>query len=749
MRSEDGPSRDAARRPRSRLSAAAARALAVLAAALATTTGVIASTASTATAGLRPPVAVAPGSRLPRGARIAGTTAPRTRIAGAVVMAPRSSAALSAFLAGVTSTNSPSHGHYLAAGQFAQRFGPTPGAIAALPAQLRRDGLTVRAPTSNGIIIRFAGTADRIEHAFHTRLERVRLRDGHVERALTASVRLPAAIAPTVTTVVGLDTSATQPPADLRHAQPAQLTRHAAAASTTFPHPAGSPNPCAAARRASVTNDGLTDDQIANTYGAFGLYGAGDLGAGQHIALYENEQFARSDIATFDTCFFGAHRAAAMLSRLHVHAVDGGNPAGPGSGEASLDIEDVSAMAPGATIDVYEGPYTGEGSADYDSLDEYTAIVDADHDRVVSTSWGLCEQSVEQGQTGIAQAENILFEQAAAQGQTVFDAAGDNGSDDCNTDETPNVAPGQNPVSVDDPTSQPYVVAVGGTSITDASSTAPAEQVWNDGPSGGAGGGGISQAWAMPSWQQNATVPGIDLPGSAAYQVAAGVEQSDGFPTDFCQSTIPGATASTPCRLVPDVAAQADEYTGSVTVYSRAYAGVYPGHGWTTTGGTSSAAPIWAAMLADVNASATCARSPATSRGVGFASPLLYGVASDAAQYAASFHDITTGDNDVYGLADGQLFPATPGYDLATGLGTPELTGSGGSAGGMVIRRVVAESTVIAEAGSGSVPTCTPVTSSVAPETNPVPVTVTVSPPAVEPDAGASAVTDGRRPLLL
>ncbi len=101
--------------------------------------------------------------------------------------------------------------------------------------------------------------------------------------------------------------------------------------------------------------------------------------------------------------------------------------------------------------------------------------------------------------------------------------------------------------------------------------------------------------------------------------------------------------------------------------------------GWNTNGGTSSAAPLWAAMLADVNASSTCQNNPATQDGVGFLSPLLYSVASNPTAYAASFNDITLGNNDPYG--DSNLFQATTGFDMATGLGSPQLTAPGGGAG--------------------------------------------------------------------
>src|SRR5213078_2999729 len=122
---------------------------------------------------------------------------------------------------------------------------------------------------------------------------------------------------------------------------------HAAAQSGTFTHPAGSPTPCADARDTAEQFGGLTDDQIANAYGVFGLFGAGDSGSGQHIAVYELEPFDMSDLQTFDTCYFGSTRAATMLGRVTIKNVDGGQPVGSGSGESILDVENVSAFAPG------------------------------------------------------------------------------------------------------------------------------------------------------------------------------------------------------------------------------------------------------------------------------------------------------------------------------------------------------------------------------------------------------------------
>ncbi|MGH9296671.1 MAG: S53 family peptidase, partial [Acidimicrobiales bacterium] len=423
----------------------------------------------------------------------------------------------------------------------------------------------------------------------------------------------------------------------------------------------GAPTACAAAQSAADSSGGLTDSAIANAYGAFGLYKNGDTGQGQTIAVYELEPYSLSDITAFDTCYFGAAGAVAMGSRLSTVNVDGGQPAGTGSGEAVLDVQDVSALAPGANINVYEAPNTTFGG-----LDEYNAIVSDNTAQVVTSSWGLCEQAVQQGEPGVQQEENFIFQEAAVQGQSVFSAAGDTGSDDCNAFRLPQpVAP---VLSVDDPSSQPYVVAVGGTTIDNATQP-PLEHVWNDGAQWGAGGGGISQSWVMPSWQLGSRVPGLDNP-----EAVSNAEYVEG--DNFCDSTLLEGTLHVPCRQLPDVSAQADEFTGAVTIYGAAFGG------WTTIGGTSSATPLWAAMLADVNASSTTSTcTPGTGTGVGFVSPLLYAVASNPGAYAASFNDITTGNNDIYGIGNPPTFAATTGYDMASGLGSPSLTGPNGSDG--------------------------------------------------------------------
>jgi hypothetical protein len=617
--------------------------------------------------------------RLPDGAREIGAVPAATGQSATIVLRPRNQSALTNFIGAVTDRQSPLFHQYLPKGGFASRFGPSLAAAAAVRSWLRSSGLRVTSVASDGLVINVSAPTASMERAFGTGLEQVKLASGPLAQATTGAIRLPSNIAGAVTSVVGLNSLVRLRPLSVPHPAATSADPRKKAKAPASAHPAGAPNACPDATKAATDFGGLTDDQIANAYGAFGLYAAHDTGAGQHIGVYELEQFLPSDIETFDTCYFGATAAAQMAKRLTIIPVDGGQPSGPGSGEASLDVEDISAYAPGADINVYEGASPGAGGENYDPIDPYVAMINADNDQVISTSWGLCEQAIQLGQPGLQQAENALFEQAAAQGQSIFSASGDNGSDDCNTYETATPVRGQNPVSVDDPGSQPYVVSAGGLAITDASQP-PAEQVWNDGALGGGGGGGISMSWQMPSWQADSSVPGIVRPG-AGYAQANKVEKQFGYPANFCQSYLSGATASTPCRTVPDVSAQADEFTGAITVYSEEYRSPQSPDGWTTTGGTSSAAPQWAAMLALVNASPTCAGNAATKNGVGFVSPLLYAVASNPAAYHASFTDVTAGNNDDYGLDDDQVFPATKGYDLASGLGSAQLTAPGDKAG--------------------------------------------------------------------
>ena len=615
-------------------------------------------------------------AEVPAGSKSLGTISASAPLSGAVVLKPRDENAVKAFIASVTNKKSPQFHHYLAPGAYRAAFGPSASTIALVKNTLSSAGLTVTNVASDGLVVDFSGTAGRVEAAFHTSINRYQLADGTTGQATTTAVQLPAAIAGSVSSVIGLDNVVHAQPQVIRRSSSSSAGSHPAAQTVNFVHPPGSPTACADASNAAQFFGGLTDDQIANAYGAFGLYQNSDFGAGQHIAVYELEQFLPSDLQTFDTCYFGADAAAQMAGtdgvpggRLSVIPVDGGQPTGPGGGEAILDVQDVSAIAPDANVDVFEAPNNTFGG-----IDEYSQIINntdpSTFDHIITSSWGLCEQAVQAGEPGVQQAENLLFEQAAAQGQSVFSAAGDVGSDTCNAFRT--TAPVTPILSVNDPSSQPYVVAVGGTTIDDATQP-PSEHVWNDGAAFGAGGGGISQSWPMPNYQLDSLVPGINNPGQ--FEQASNFEAADlGQPGyNFCGIKESTNEFESACRELPDVSAQADEFTGGITIFAADFGG------WFTIGGTSSATPIWAGLLALINDSQTSPSCSAPSTGVGFVNPLLYAVASNPTAYAASFNDITAGNNDPYGASN--LFPAGPGYDMASGLGSPNLTAPGGGAG--------------------------------------------------------------------
>jgi Pro-kumamolisin, activation domain/Fibronectin type III domain/IPT/TIG domain len=631
--------------------AAAAAMMAALAPAAAS-----ASTGTTAQAAGSPGrlVQVSAQPKLPGGSRAAGAVAASSQVSAQVALALPNQSAVTAYIDGTTNPSSSLYHRYLSKGQFASKFGPSAATVAAVESALRADGLKVGSVSANRLLINVSGSAAKVGATFHTGLEHVRLASGEMGQATTSAIRLPASLAGKVTAVVGLNQLVRPTDGALRPIKALEHGKTAAPAATA----SGTGGPVACSDALDLQADGaLTDQQLAAAYGVDPLYDANDLGAGQTIDIYELEPYLTSDVQMFDECYFGG---ADHTSQITNTVVDGGPGTGPGSGEAALDIDTVSAIAPAAKIDVFLAP---NNNGDIGELDNWNAIAMADNADQVSTSWGLCETAEQDGMPGMLQVENEIFEQTAAQGQTIYASAGDDGSDDCANHESTAVATN---LSVDDPGSQPYVTSVGGTTITDATEP-PAETVWNNGNNGGAGGGGISEAWAMPPWQ-----------------TAVAVSQTPGTTGDEACSNDPTGTADnyhlaglgttlltgTECREAPDVTALADPQTG--------YTIVYDGE-WLPIGGTSASTPLWAALTAEMNASTQCS---SLENGLGFATPLFYQVASSSpANYADAFSDVTVGNNDNLGVGVAGTYTAGKGYDLASGLGSPRLTDANGDPG--------------------------------------------------------------------
>src|SRR6266487_2005288 len=365
-------------------------------------------------------------------------------------------------------------------------------------------------------------------------------------------------------------------------------------------------------------------NQIQAAYDLNGLYNAGYHGEGQTIALFELDQFNINDINAYRSCF--AQNSPTVIQTINV---DGGAPS-PANGdggpvEVELDAELVASAAPRlSTLKIYSAPNTQNAA-----LDEWMQIVQ-DAPAVVSTSWGTCEINTS---LSVAQSENNLFAMAVAQGQSIFAASGDAGSSGCLGESTNTTA-----LSADDPAAQPNVTGVGGTVLfINSNNSYNHETVWNASSPDGASGGGLSIYWSQPSWQN---APGVNN------------QYSNGK------------------REVPDVALNAELYSpgkGYLIYCTEAVSGCTSSNGnyWFTIGGTSCAAPLWAAVMAMTN-------EEAVKQGgfnIGFVNPLLYQIANNSSQYSNDFHDVTSGNNDYQGMQGGR-YPTTSAYDMATGLGS-------------------------------------------------------------------------------
>ena len=532
--------------------------------------------------------------------------------------------AVTAFITSVSDRRSADFHHFLRPGQFGQLFGPPPSEVTAVDAVLRSDGLHPGQLTSNRLSIPVTAPASALDRAFHVSLASYRLSSGRAAFTTPSPPSISAAVAPDIQGVIGLSDLG-QPQSLLARSR---VARSARASSGEAHQTTTGPTPCAPATNAASNDGSYTADRLASSYGMTPLYSLGDFGQGVNIAVVEFEPDLRTDIAAYQACF-------GTKATVNYIPVDGGAGSGDGGGEAALDIEDAIGLAPRATIDVYQAPGWDEsagGNGGQYVYDLYSAIVNDDTDRVVSTSWGSCELDTD---SSLVSSEQSLFSQAATQGQTVFAAAGDYGSTDCFTDSG---SRNEFSLSVDDPASQPYVIGVGGTSISTNSET-----VWND--STGAGGGGVSSLWCMPSYQDQSGVPGLIGPDS--------VPDPNDCTTGWA-------------REVPDVSADADPQTGYVTYWNGSWqAG---------EGGTSAGVPLWAAAAALVDSSPFCADyGSKDATGTLFGS--LYSIA-DSNHHSDALYDVTNGNN-VYPPSgySGDRYPATTGYDMASGLGTPAVSG--------------------------------------------------------------------------
>jgi hypothetical protein len=591
-------------------------------------------------AGTAGPQRVGTAPHAPNGAVRTGAPSGDTVLHLSVSLQPRNPAELRALTKAVTTKGNPLYHHYLAKGQFGKLYGATPQAIAAVEAELRAEGLTPGHVSADALSIPVTATVAQAGKAFSTGFTSYRLKDGSSGYLNDAAPRFSANVAADIVGVAGMDATfrpAAQHVVDprLQHAAtsaPTTTAKHSSQAVTPNDGVTTGPQFCSAgvngvtsflASHGISSSDGNGWYSAQNLATVYGMQHTSTTGSGVTIGVLEWEQYSASDLAAYQSCY-GTHVPVSVVK------VDGGATAAPDPNnnigvESLLDMEDLASLAPGASIINYEGPsLTLAGGApntnftDASWLDPMRRMVTDDNTQVVSISYGGCELDED---STVINTENWTFVEAALQGQTVLNSSGDFGAYSCRGDGTSH----QNNQVVSDPANQPYVTAVGGTTLHgDAGSVSRTS--WSHSNYGS--GGGTSQVWALNN----------------QYDYQAGFT-GQGFNATGCQ-----APAGYTCRQVPDVSALADPDTGYP---------VYIGGGWGTIGGTSGAAPTWAALIAQADTNSACAANgPA-----GFINPALYYAATN--NYAGTFADVTTGG------ADATAMPATTGYDLSTGLGEP------------------------------------------------------------------------------
>ena len=626
---------------------------------------------------------------------VGGYSSPSMQIE--VALAPRDQAGLNSLLAALNDKNSALYHQWLKTGQFDARYAPTSSTVNAVTSFLSASGLKVL-PSNSPFLVRATGSSMLVAGAFHTTLSTFKDPQGIKYFSNSTPVMMPGGIAGDTLGVIGLSNTSrpfqttsihrvkgTQRPLgaflgpNRNSCETPYVTKqqlfNAVNNGTGFAYGYGGGPDCA----------GLTPSQTNSIYHAPNL-GPRAQGQGVTLGLFELSLYQQSDIDTWAHQFYGPGYTPPLVNVN----VDGG----PGSGmmcpsgdtcppsfnyyagdiEVDADIENQLAVSPDASqLIVYNAPNDFTGQTE---LDEYTAIANADQADVVSSSWAVCERD---NSPAYAQAENLVFQKMASQGQSMFASAGDTGAFSCIRSD------GGTVVQALDPGVQPYVTSVGGTTLSidnpgtnpHPSYPGPFEAVWNvdslcsnQGPNAGndeqggffwcgatgAGGGAPSIYWGAPAWQ---TGPGV-------------VSSYSTYSTGPTGANCSLAAAGTLCRETPDVSADADEYTpyaeyctGNSSTPNSVCATIGDGGGWFGIGGTSLSSPLWSAIIAD--------RDSWQGKRTGNAAKFLYGLFNSNA--SAYFHDITALGHVLTGLdsipVNNGLFPEANEYDMATGIGTP------------------------------------------------------------------------------
>jgi subtilase family serine protease len=619
-------------------------------------------------------------------ANYAGPASPGSSVSTQVYLAGDASG-LAAYAQAVTDPQSPSYQKFLTPAQVTQRFGATSDQVAAVESWLRTSGLSVRQVSPHEILA--AGTLAQTESAYGTKLNEYKTKSGTF-RGPASNANVPTGVAGDLLSVNGL---ANMPmvvkPAGLANqggpARPEISSAKLPVSKGADGAPYLGPLPCSAYYGQLIDT---TDPEINGAHqpyaicgyipsqlrGAYGLTSR-DTGAGVTVAITDAyaSPTLESDADTYAVNHGGKPFAPGQFTATDTPAdwtneAACGGPAGWQS-EQSLDIEAVHALAPSAKVHYY-----GANSCfDTDFIATLTSIIDTHSADIITNSWGEPISSTTGNLPPATISEyNALFEQAVAEGIEVSFSTGDCGA------EVPSTGCGQTDTTsqpqADFPDSDPYVTAVGGTSVeigkhNDVERTVP----WGD------------DAWALESgsWQSVGWIygggggtsgPSTDgaFPGFPQPWYQKGI-----VPTKLAESLLTGQQAAKPMRVVPDVSMDGDPFTGFLIGYTQELPDGTTGYAEVDYGGTSLASPLFAALVADGEQSHQLPR--------GFVNPILY--RDDSFLGAVWFRPVITpsaaaAPYDILPayqgspaiavrLGDDQLLTGAPRYSDAGGVGMP------------------------------------------------------------------------------
>jgi kumamolisin len=555
----------------------------------------------------------------------APTSAAVDLLLGLSYVTPTSLPSLPQFITDTVTPGSPYFHHFLSETAFVDNYDQPAPNVAALRAYLADFGISVTKSYSNRI--EAVGSVGEVEQAFKVTINNY-LAHGHSYFANQENPTLPTAFAfdghtyDLAQEVSGISGMTTYSAIHVMSVNRSELGAAAGAPCQSF---------CS-------TPIGYSPQAIADHYEATSLQDSGITGSGETIAVATLAPLLDSDAEAFWN-YYNIPRTG-TLSQVSVdHAPTDQAIPGSGGSESSLDVERSGAMAPGADIIAYIGQNTNNGFVDL-----FDKVATQDLAQVMTTSWGEAEQDET---AGYATLLNQAFEQGAAEGISMFAASGDYGAYDA--------YPQYKTLAVDSPASSTYITAAGGTTLPSSprgvliAGTAGNKDAVYGGPTSEAAWG---WSYLLPFYHALG-LQNVEQARRALYPVGSG----GGYSIYFSEPSWQQSVQQTGQRATPDVALDADPFTGyaiydSGSDYSNSSSPW--SNGW---GGTSFSAPQWAGITALLD--------QATGSPIGLASELFYNLPPQTGGTVQGFTAITSGNNWGYS--------ATAGWSPTTGLGVPDV----------------------------------------------------------------------------